>query len=65
MFDNDNDNDNDYQEGNENFEKKITGSPQILKISKKNKNNYGNSNSSNNFRTIQVERTRIEKDNDF
>jgi len=57
--------DNDYQEGDENAEKKITGSPQILKISKKNKNNYMNSNSSDNFRTIQVERTRVEKDVDF
>ena len=59
------DNDNDYQEGNENVENKIAGSPQILKIFKKNNNNYVNSNSSNNFRTIQVERTRVEKDNDF
>ena len=56
------DNDNGSQEGNENVEKKITGSPQILKISKKNNTN---SNSSDNFRTIQVERTRVEKDNDF
>ena len=59
------DNDNGYQEGNENIENKITGSPQILKISKKNNNNYLNSNSGDNFRTIQVERTRVEKDNDF
>ena len=59
------DNDNGYQEGNENIENKITGSPQILKISKKNNNNYVNSNSGDNFRTIQVERTRVEKDNDF
>lgn len=56
------DNDNGSQEGNENVEKKTTGSPQILKISKKNNTN---SNSSDNFRTIQVERTRVEKDNDF
>ena len=59
------DNDNGYQEGNENIENKITGSPQILKISKKNNNNYVNSNSGDNFKTIQVERTRVEKDNDF
>ena len=56
------DNDNGSQEGNENVEKKITGSPLILKILKKNK---ANSNSSDNFRTIKVERTRVEKDNDF
>ena len=60
----DNDKDNVIQEGDEIVEKKITGSPQILKISKKNRNTY-NSNSSDNFRTIQVERTRVEKDNDF
>ena len=59
------DNDNGYQERNENIENKITGSPQILKNSKKNNNNYVNSNSGDNFRTIQVERTRVEKDNDF
>ena len=42
----------------------IEGSPKILKIIKKTKNDL-NSNSSDNFRTIQEERNRVDKDKDF
>ena len=42
----------------------IDGAPRILKIVKKNKNNV-NPSSSDAFKSIQEERVRIEKDNDF
>ena len=43
---------------------KIDGAPKILKIVKKNKNNI-NPSSSETFKSIQEEKVRIEKDNDF
>ena len=53
-----------YLEKEENQNQNIEGSPKIIKIVKKTKNDL-NSNSTDNFRTIQEERSRVDKDKDF